>query len=67
MATAEPMELSEAGLLDLKAQFDDVDPNHSTVIDVGVVQSLVHLALKSVMLEDALAESQAALHDASWG
>lgn len=41
-------ELTESALLDLRAQFDDVDPDHSVVIDVGVIQSLVRLALKGM-------------------
>jgi hypothetical protein len=41
-------ELSEAGLLDLKAQFDGVYPEDSVVVDVGVIQSLVRLALAAL-------------------
>jgi hypothetical protein len=39
-------ELSESDLLDLRAQLDGVPPDHSTVIDVGVVQALVEMALE---------------------
>lgn len=38
-------DLSESGLLDLRAQFDGVSPMDSVVIDVGVVQSLTENGL----------------------
>jgi hypothetical protein len=55
-------ELSEAGLLDLKAQFDDVNPNDSAVIDVGVIQSLIRLALKGDMRDRINAAEMILLH-----
>ena len=41
-------ELEESELLDLLAQFDDVSPNDSVVIDVGVVQSLTTMAQRGL-------------------
>jgi hypothetical protein len=46
-------DLAEGALLDLKAQFDDLDPNDSVVMDVGVIMSLVRMALRLLELEDA--------------
>lgn len=45
-------DLPESDLLGLKAQFDGVDPDNVTVIDVGVVQSLVRMALRLVELDE---------------
>ena len=45
-------DLPESDLLDLKAQFDGVNPSAVTVIDVGVVQSLVKMALRLVELDE---------------
>jgi hypothetical protein len=44
-------DLPESDLLDLRAQFDGVNPNASVVIDVGVVQALVEMALRLLELE----------------
>ena len=45
-------DLPESDLLGLKAQFDGVNPSDVTVIDVGVVQALVRMALRLVKLDE---------------
>lgn len=39
-------DLSESDLLDLRAQFDSIKPTAVIVIDAGVIQALVEMALE---------------------
>lgn len=47
-------DLSEDDILDLAAQFDDVSPTDSVVVDVGVIQSLVKMAKIAKMIKATL-------------